>query len=1161
MRLCFVLFLCVFLTADVSAFLDPTSCRSRYDCSSVEPYCWGNSFLTMTCHSSPGDRGKHCAVADDLSCDGNLVCARVGVDDVCSECRSPDHQNIGLTWEGAIDEPVNSLCKEYGVTCSCVSRRPGGGVYRFARWEDNDDACDLCFEGSDCFTGLTCVSGQATSYKYCTSVPNFECCRSSDCVSSESCVNNLCVVTATTSTTSTTSTSTTTTTIQDAVFDCSILVNISKSSDDGYGVAVGESFTTDSSAWVEDWVGGGSLVGYNKSTDKNHSLGFIFRSVGLPKNAIDITSTVFLRVKGMEHFSQIGSCTAGSSSVDTLDFSNTSKPSTLDYFNSIDRTSCVDFTCSASSSAGCDTNFETGLNNTWYPDLYVNVGENLEFYNPGLWREDNNLTVFIQMSGLDETTTFFSYDDDPDYAPRLCLNYTLEDQVYFVDDCSSDTDCYLNEFCLTGFSDSKYCVMKEDDYLVDADSLCYRNHECKSGRCSSHTDNNFWGDYPVFDFYGELPYSTVGQCLPSQFTVKVGVVPSVVVVGQSFDVWGSVLDKSGVPGSSVDCYFYFDYLEPLNFRQNFSDLAWAGNSDEGYNWSIGHSMIFSDPGDTDRYKWTHKNQYSSSTINGFSREGFFGGWFSCAEPSGHLVGIEHIFEVRYQNYTTIEFLDYPKQTLRLGEIDTISLAYKNVSGMGLSDASCSVNVSGDVYTLTDTGGVNTAYSGAITFNKSGNVPIIVSCNLSTYESQLVYGSRYVQAGTCANGVKDLNEEGVDCGGLCVPCSESGLTPDFGSCNEDASCVSGWCNTEQGYCSTPTCFDGFRNNGEIRTDCGGLVCDPCPSCLQNNDCSVDGSQYCNATYTCEFNDCTVDSDCFTLAWFDFGLNTFTHRQTFCDGDGLCRFNVDVVQNQTFNEVGLDVSPLSGLTANVSGTIFNVFNCEDSNNGFILNSNNPTTVSYSFASSTFSPSIPVSVNQIAFGGVSAKTHRGIIPELCGSNADGVGGFGDNEVLAYSKINFRSCDSSKCENKIVDVVTFEKNIKSSANYWINASDTGSIIYGFNATGRSVAVMVRETTNHNWVNISTGFSNTQYLLINAFNDDLGYLDSYLFKINSSFGETTEGRVGDLLFMPIKFNPDSQKFELGFDLHGWMILPLFAGLIVFLAYLNYKGKRRGGFD
>jgi len=127
------------------------------------------------------------------------------------------------------------------------------------------------------------------------------------------------------------------------------------------------------------------------------------------------------------------------------------------------------------------------------------------------------------------------------------------------------------------------------------------------------------------------------------------------------------------------------------------------------------------------------------------------------------------------------------------------------------------------------------------------------------------------AGPCANGVRDQDEVGVDCGGTC------GVLCDGAECTTDANCKSGKC--ENGSCAASagktcgvglpnpcddnnpcgvdqdcrtdycdvTCkpppsnvhTDGRRNGGEADVDCGGTVKDkPCAAgqrCIGDDDC--------------------------------------------------------------------------------------------------------------------------------------------------------------------------------------------------------------------------------------------------------------------------------------------------------------------------------------
>jgi hypothetical protein len=82
---------------------------------------------------------------------------------------------------------------------------------------------------------------------------------------------------------------------------------------------------------------------------------------------------------------------------------------------------------------------------------------------------------------------------------------------------------------------------------------------------------------------------------------------------------------------------------------------------------------------------------------------------------------------------------------------------------------------------------------------------------------------------CTNGIKDINESGIDCGGSCKPCIiiDTDVAP-VGNCDNGIKdgdetgidCGGTYCTP----CST--CNDGIKNNGETGVDCGGPVCPPC-----------------------------------------------------------------------------------------------------------------------------------------------------------------------------------------------------------------------------------------------------------------------------------------------------------------------------------------------
>jgi len=75
---------------------------------------------------------------------------------------------------------------------------------------------------------------------------------------------------------------------------------------------------------------------------------------------------------------------------------------------------------------------------------------------------------------------------------------------------------------------------------------------------------------------------------------------------------------------------------------------------------------------------------------------------------------------------------------------------------------------------------------------------------------------------CHNGIRDNDEDGIDCGGPCDPCE--------------------------------TCFDNLLNNEEELVDCGGPNCDPCQNCYDGvknfDEDGIDCGGLCQPCETCE-----------------------------------------------------------------------------------------------------------------------------------------------------------------------------------------------------------------------------------------------------------------------------------------------------------------------
>ncbi len=96
-------------------------------------------------------------------------------------------------------------------------------------------------------------------------------------------------------------------------------------------------------------------------------------------------------------------------------------------------------------------------------------------------------------------------------------------------------------------------------------------------------------------------------------------------------------------------------------------------------------------------------------------------------------------------------------------------------------------------------------------------------------------SKPAAAETCSDGIRNQDEEGIDCGGICKPCT---VTP-------APTCSDGIKNQNEagidcgGVCKpctvtpAPTCSDGIKNQNEEGIDCGG-VCKPCTGSIVRPD---------------------------------------------------------------------------------------------------------------------------------------------------------------------------------------------------------------------------------------------------------------------------------------------------------------------------------------
>jgi|GEM_PF-6919235 len=121
----------------------------------------------------------------------------------------------------------------------------------------------------------------------------------------------------------------------------------------------------------------------------------------------------------------------------------------------------------------------------------------------------------------------------------------------------------------------------------------------------------------------------------------------------------------------------------------------------------------------------------------------------------------------------------------------------------------------------------------------------IYCDQSTYTCKKKSCSDKVQ-----NSHDSGTETDVDCGGPCV--RESKLCATGTGCDDNSDCESNFCNPLTKLCAEATCSDGYQDQDETGTDCGGACAamgKTCPDgirCMKNEDCS---GNYCSDAGTC------------------------------------------------------------------------------------------------------------------------------------------------------------------------------------------------------------------------------------------------------------------------------------------------------------------------
>jgi hypothetical protein len=113
------------------------------------------------------------------------------------------------------------------------------------------------------------------------------------------------------------------------------------------------------------------------------------------------------------------------------------------------------------------------------------------------------------------------------------------------------------------------------------------------------------------------------------------------------------------------------------------------------------------------------------------------------------------------------------------------------------------------------------------------------CEAGTDCASGVCTGNLCRAATCTDTVRNGAETDVDCGGGTCPACATGRT-----CGVATDCQALVCSGSPLRCQAPTCTDGVRNQNETGVDCGG-VCAPARTCPNGTGCT--GPRDCQSVY--------------------------------------------------------------------------------------------------------------------------------------------------------------------------------------------------------------------------------------------------------------------------------------------------------------------------
>jgi len=419
------------------------------------------------------------------------------------------------------------------------------------------------------------------------------------------------------------------------------------------------------------------------------------------------------------------------------------------------------------------------------------------------WNSSNNIALNVYLNRIYNTTI-----DETDYNDSYGSDGTDLTTIYLAE--IYDSTIYKEDTNLTTINESFINLSTIDESIIINDSTVFNSTINDSTLIRTTVLNSDIIHVTLTDTYVDGAFIDPSNVTNSNVTGSSRIIDSNVTDSNinNSNVTNSEIDNSDLYYSSVDLSTISNLiLRYANVTNDFLNSGAVYNSD-------------------DEELWNTTNNGTTPLANITNYPPIIT-YFSLTESESQ--NNTYILSFRYNDSNlNYSFPDNITWTINWGEGTTSEGTNSSNPSESFTDSN-TYSSSGN-YTVTLT--ITDLYEQTVT--QSETITITISSGTTQPSGggggNGLSGSTVMETiETCTDGIKNQDEMGIDCGGVCAACPGPTCYDGIKNQNEAGVDCGGPCYTA---CSTATCSDNIKNQGEEGVDCGG----PCSACTVRATCS-------------------------------------------------------------------------------------------------------------------------------------------------------------------------------------------------------------------------------------------------------------------------------------------------------------------------------------